>query len=390
MWGKYKMNENTIKQLKKISTPKTFSKDEYICYEGEPGNEMYIILKGTVGVYVSNTLGTLVEVAQLAVGEFFGEMAIFDKLPRSASCIALDDVICVSINQDNLIDFICQCPDIAEKILNRMSQRIRKLNNDLYKNTSHNNQKPVEQFRIPLEYDFSHVVKEPYQEAKYFSKDTHYCPVCSKRIEVTNIKKHLMTVRSIDSDGRTNYFMCDPLWSEITTCPHCHYSNYNINFFDINPNDVSKIKKVLDDEYPTAMETLSFAQTPFDTLVINYLLAIHINKLINGNDLALIGTLWLYLYWLSKDSGDSKFMEYCANNAIEVFKPAIDENQIDDSIQRCSIAMSLGNLLAYKKMYEQAQHYVKLATDCLDEPIRNRAKEFHKSLEKHVQGGEGK
>ena len=102
------MKPETVRQLQKIAKPIVFTKDEYICYEGEPGNEMYIILKGLVGVYVTNAMGALVEVSQINVGDFFGEMAIFDKLPRSATCIALEDTICVAINKDNLLDILCQ------------------------------------------------------------------------------------------------------------------------------------------------------------------------------------------------------------------------------------------------------------------------------------------
>lgn len=40
------MKPETVRQLQKVAKPKAFAKDEYVCYEGEPGNDMYIILKG--------------------------------------------------------------------------------------------------------------------------------------------------------------------------------------------------------------------------------------------------------------------------------------------------------------------------------------------------------
>ena len=99
------MRADTIMQLRKISKPKQFAKDDYICQEGQPGNEMYIILKGSVGIFVTNTLGTLNQVATMTEGGFFGEMAIFDDLPRSASCIAMEDTICVAVDKSNLRNF---------------------------------------------------------------------------------------------------------------------------------------------------------------------------------------------------------------------------------------------------------------------------------------------
>lgn len=377
------MKQETVRQLQKIAVPRTFSKDEYVCYEGEPGNEMYIILKGSVGVYITNAMGKLVEVSQMKVADFFGEMAIFDKLPRSATCIAQEDTICVAINKDNLIDFICQCPDMAEKILKNMSTRIRKLNNDLYKNSRQVVPKKVEKFSMPLEYGFSHVVKEPYQDPRYFSEDNQRCPVCGRQITVRNMKRHLMKVKNVDMDCRINYLMCDPLWHEVMTCPHCYYSNYSINFFNINDIDMQKLRKLLKDEHAPVVEDVSIKRTPFDKVVLSYIQAIHINEIINGNDNALIGTLWLYLYWLSKDSGDEKFTGYCAAKGIEELKIAIDENQVDDSASRCSIALSLGNLLATKQMYKQAKKYAEIASECLDDTIRKCANSFLETIPKN-------
>ena len=374
------MKEETVKQLQKISTPKVFSKDEYICYEGEPGNEMYIILRGSVGIYITNAMGTPVEVSVMHAGGFFGEMAIFDKLPRSASCVALEDVICVAITRKNLMQFIGECPDMAEKILENMSGRIRKLNNDLYKNSRPTTDKKLSKFEMPAEYSFSHMVKPPYQEARYFAQDEHKCPICGKMITTTKMKRHLMQVRSVDRDCRVNYLHCDPLWQEILFCPHCYYSNYRLNFFDINEACVKQVRKLLREEHAPVVEDVVVKRTEFDELVLRYLQAIHINEAINGADNVLIGTLWLYLYWLAKDSGDVKFVDYCANHAIEKLQAAIDEKQIAEVNNRYSIALSLGNLFAYKKMERQAIKYTKMAQDSPEDNVRGHAEALLQTL----------
>lgn len=64
------MQPETIQQLKKISLPKQFPAKEYICHEGQPGSEMYIILKGSVGVYITSVIGTLTQVATIKEGDF--------------------------------------------------------------------------------------------------------------------------------------------------------------------------------------------------------------------------------------------------------------------------------------------------------------------------------
>ena len=125
-------------ELEQISEPKYFDKDEYVCYEGQLGKEMYIVLRGSRGVYITGVLGNLTRVATISEGQFFGEMAIFDSKPRSASCIALEDTVCIAINKGNLQKFLATCPDMAEVILSGMSGRIRKLNEELYKRSQNN------------------------------------------------------------------------------------------------------------------------------------------------------------------------------------------------------------------------------------------------------------
>lgn len=83
------IKDETVQILMQICTPRTFKGNEYICYEGQPGSEMYIILRGSVGIYVSSAIETQIEISRITAGDFFGEMSIFDNLSRSASCIAL-------------------------------------------------------------------------------------------------------------------------------------------------------------------------------------------------------------------------------------------------------------------------------------------------------------
>ena len=374
------MNASTMKQLQKISTPKQFAKDEYICYEGQPGNEMYIILKGVVGVYLTSAIGTLTEVAMLQQGDFFGEMAIFDNLPRSASCIAQEDTVCVAIDKSNLIAFLTSCPDMTEKILERLSTRIRKLNNDLYKNPHLVKEQKMPRFEVPKEYGFSHVVKEPYQEPRVLMKYTQNCPICGESVKIVDLKRNIMTIKKVNKDCRMVYLMCEPLWYDVVACPHCYYANHRLQFSKVNTADSEKIKKVLKEQYAPIMEEPDKKRTAFDELVLKYLRALHLNEHINPDDNALLCTLWLKLYWLANDSGDEKFVSYCASKATERLKAAIDGKEISDKVSECSLALSLANLLVRNGRKDEAAKYSTLAVTCPDEKIRSCAESFQADL----------
>ena len=379
------MNAETIKQLQKVSTPKTFHKDEYICYEGQPGNEMYIILKGVVGIYLTSAMGTVTEVAQLKEGDFFGEMAIFDNLPRSASCIALEDTISVVINKDNIMGFLTSCPEMTAKILEHLSSRIRKMNDDLYKNPKNQKAKPeIPRFAVPVEYGFSHIVKEPYQDPKVLIQDRQKCPICGTPINILDIKRHMMKMKKIDIDCRIEYFSCEPLWHDIFSCPQCGYANYHVNFFKVSPNEVERIHKILKEEHMPILYQKDVKRSEFDMLVLRYLQAIHLNEHIRGNDNTLIGSLWLKLYWLTKDSGDGKFMKFCATKAVEKIRTAIDNEEIEDKFNRCTMSLSLANLLELEGDDEAASNYSAMALDCPNEKILNCVVSYREKLSKKM------
>lgn len=340
------IQDETVKRLMKISTPKTFKAEEYICYEGQPGNEMYIILRGSVGVYVTSALGTPTEVSRIMSGDFFGEMAVFDNLPRSASCIALEDVICVAVDKKLMPAFFETCPDLTLKLVENMSGRIRRLDNALYKTEQFVQNKKLAEFRIPDEYSFSHIVEEPFHNLDYTEPVTADCPICGKSITVLNLKKNIMTECKQQLNGRIRYKECDPLWYDVWACPYCHYSNHYLSFFKMLPFKRELIKRILKEQHEPALENHTQLKTPFDQLFLRYLEAIHINEAINFNDNLMIGKLWLNLYWLFIDAEDEDMRKYCARNAVGLLAKALESHAVSDNYAAQRYQVTTANLYA--------------------------------------------
>lgn len=106
--------------------------------EGEPGREMYIILKGSVLLYqvvgkkvreeTEVTFGqTIREIATLHEGDFFGEMAVLDGRPRSTCAVALSDLTCLVLDEGNFGQVLASRPDFALRIMREFSRRVREL-----------------------------------------------------------------------------------------------------------------------------------------------------------------------------------------------------------------------------------------------------------------------
>jgi len=108
---------------------KVYSDGEIIFKEGEAADRMYVVQSGKVKITKKTASGDL-PIATLESGEIFGEMALFDRLPRSANANALGDARVLSIDKKKLFSTISKDPTLVFKILESMSQRIRRLNEE--------------------------------------------------------------------------------------------------------------------------------------------------------------------------------------------------------------------------------------------------------------------
>jgi diguanylate cyclase (GGDEF)-like protein len=97
--------------------------------EGDAGNDLYILAEGAVAVSIRLPGGGDHEIARFAVGDFFGEMSIFDNAPRSATCTALQPSRLFSLSKAEFSAIIAEHPRIALKLMYRMlhvtTQRLR-------------------------------------------------------------------------------------------------------------------------------------------------------------------------------------------------------------------------------------------------------------------------
>lgn len=101
----------------------TFEPGEIIFCEYEPGNECFFIQEGNVKVTktVGNSQKTL---DVIEAGNFFGEMAILEAEPRSASAIAISTVRALKFNRENFDSLMRSQPPLAYRLLTIFAQRI--------------------------------------------------------------------------------------------------------------------------------------------------------------------------------------------------------------------------------------------------------------------------
>ena len=100
-----------------------FARSERIVVEGEGGDALYIIRRGSAAVTTRGTDGREQEIAQLKSGDFFGEMSLVSGESRSATVSALEDVEVISIFKDSLASLVAVRPSLLEELSALAEQR---------------------------------------------------------------------------------------------------------------------------------------------------------------------------------------------------------------------------------------------------------------------------
>ncbi len=109
---------------------KRYKKGEVIFKENEPGTEMYEILSGNVEIVAEKGTEFEKKLTELKKGDVFGEMAIIEGYPRSATATALGAVELEAISGTELGDYFKTKPDMILDIMRHLSSRTRILTQD--------------------------------------------------------------------------------------------------------------------------------------------------------------------------------------------------------------------------------------------------------------------
>jgi CRP/FNR family cyclic AMP-dependent transcriptional regulator len=109
---------------------KRFAVGARVFAQGEAGTSMYIVVSGTVQVFLPSERdgGPRVVLADLRAGQYFGELALFDDKPRSASVEALVDTVVLQLTREDFAAYLANSKGAAMAVLGVMAERLRDTN----------------------------------------------------------------------------------------------------------------------------------------------------------------------------------------------------------------------------------------------------------------------
>lgn len=122
-----KLSETELATLVERTHLRTFKRGETLFRKDDPGNHLYVVLDGAVKIALPGEFGQEALVAIMRTGDFFGELALFDGSPRSASATALDDTRAALLARDDFLTFLETHPGAVRVVLDALAKTIRRL-----------------------------------------------------------------------------------------------------------------------------------------------------------------------------------------------------------------------------------------------------------------------
>ncbi|BAZ06126.1 Crp/Fnr family transcriptional regulator [Calothrix sp. NIES-3974] len=120
------LRDDFIVKLASVMDELSFPAKHTIFRQNEEGGSLYILMSGSVSIYNGDKV--IAQISDKSENNYFGEMAVFDAMERSASVITNEPCDCLELTQEQLYEAIEETPEIALNIIRVLSKRIRKLN----------------------------------------------------------------------------------------------------------------------------------------------------------------------------------------------------------------------------------------------------------------------
>jgi CRP/FNR family cyclic AMP-dependent transcriptional regulator len=117
---------------------------EVIFSQGDEGSRLYLIAEGSVEISYGMA-SYKVTLARLFNGQYFGELSLFDRAPRSATATAIQLTHLMILDAHDLVDFVNRNPAAALRIIAEMSERLRQTNELMSRQVSRNINEEVEE-----------------------------------------------------------------------------------------------------------------------------------------------------------------------------------------------------------------------------------------------------
>ncbi len=287
---------------------------ELLFSEGDEGWEMFIVISGSVQVFLLRD-GLQIILANLGPGHFFGEMSLLEGETRSASVAADKPAKLLVINHDNFQQFICSNPSLAVKLMKGLSGRLRRSNEQITRMESElllhgkKMQEPEgeeSKAAVGLFNELSADELERRLRRSLQSAHIHQmsCPVCHNNFKSYILQDKNLTKHTRDFWLRDRYEGLEPLLFRNVCCRRCFFAAPAESFLEIGQLQKERLKN--EERMRRSKVALPEEEgVDYDHAIGHYRLALLCLE-DTDNNLSLLARLALELSWLCREAGKSE------------------------------------------------------------------------------------
>src|SRR5713226_3808128 len=122
-----KLADDQLTLLVERMRTRSYKRGEMLFRKDDPGAHLYVVLDGAVKIALPGEFGQEALVSIMRTGDFFGELALFDGSPRSASATALEDARAALLAREDFLSFLDAHPAAVRVVLDALAKTIRRL-----------------------------------------------------------------------------------------------------------------------------------------------------------------------------------------------------------------------------------------------------------------------
>lgn len=132
------LDDDAAKDLRALLSEQLVTNNTRLFRHGDKGDAMYLIESGRVRISIHDEDNNEVTLAELAQGDFFGEMSLIDGRQRSADAMVVEDGTLAILSRESFLAFVHKNPDVALKMLSALTDRLRRTDELLRSRVSKN------------------------------------------------------------------------------------------------------------------------------------------------------------------------------------------------------------------------------------------------------------
>src|SRR4029079_12797912 len=123
------LDDRELAAIAGVAKTRRYAKDDVIFHADESGDVFCVIREGKVKITMISPEGKEIILSMMGPGDFFGEMALLDDEPRSATVVAMEPLDVVMIWRTDFLQILSDNFSITKKILGELSKRVRRMSN---------------------------------------------------------------------------------------------------------------------------------------------------------------------------------------------------------------------------------------------------------------------